>query len=160
MLFSLLIGSAQAETNIYVQNNTPHTITVNTKVEGPPLKRGAWSHRAIKVQPYERKGILRLQRRWRKTGHKRKKSSVFKTRLTIGQGPALEIRQRLRRRPIGPKLQMWQSAGKSPWVNDRRPRTMAWAAVKGQGPLVVRWRGYFGVTVGIAWSAVLSFVKK
>lgn len=115
LLISLLCFKVQAESYMYLTNNTMETLTLNTQQHGHSniTKGDQWDQLATIVKPLETVKFLRFNR---DQGIKWGKEYTFETKVT-GTPENIKLRQKLRGTMTFSK--MWLSAQDSPWFYDR-----------------------------------------
>ena len=148
---AFLLGNslAQAETRVFVQNNTPHLFTVDSSQTGAALDRGRWRQLVTVVEPAARTEVIRFNR---DEGIRKHKIFVFLTRLNltikaIGRDSSahgmIQLRQQLRGSDVN--SHMWQSLAGSgfedPWFDDRQTHRASWN-VAGHN-IEIKYRAFF-----------------
>lgn len=141
-LWLLASGLAQAQTTIFVQNNTAHDFEVtDISVSGDPISKSAWKPGANSIAQGERTGVLTLNRsgkvnwmdptpRFIEPG----KTAVFTTTIVAGGGEPIKLRQKLL--GTGKSSKMWYAIegaeGDYKWEMDDDNRDGVWPVGSGQ----------------------------
>ena len=58
VLAILALSLSLAETNVYFQNDTPHTLTIHVSVTGGLVKGRHWNQTTYEVQPWQKKSLI------------------------------------------------------------------------------------------------------
>lgn len=142
ILVVLALGSVPvfAETNVFVQNNTPFAFSVATQQSGASLRADAWQRGVNFIGPGRRDAVVRFNR---DSGITDGQTFFFSTALTKDAGNSVHLLQQLRGSTIG--SHMWQSlAGPGftdPWYDDRNTHAATWSS--GGISFRVLYRAYF-----------------
>jgi|GEM_PF-4014506 len=135
----LMWSAANAQTHIYVQNNTAHDLVVtDVSTSGGRLSKKAWKQGETKIATGDRKSVLRINRtgkfnwmdptpRFIEPG----KTIIFSTVIAadgVSDAATIQLRQKLL--GTGDSSDMWHSiegtVEKHDWYNDDAEYTALW----------------------------------
>lgn len=108
-------AQTQAESYVYLTNNTAKTLALDIRQSGSPLVKGEhWWQLATSVPPY---ATVRFLETNRDTGIKWGKTYYYDTTVTAEDGSSVVLQQRLK--GTWNFSNIWHGTSNSPWYDDR-----------------------------------------
>ncbi len=137
-VFLAVTGSAVADTEVFVRNNTPHFFTIRHSIRQPgtdPLPIGSYYWNTHQIQPMVRTKLLQFTRA---AGVKNGEEYELHSELRLGD-ESIDLRQKMRGTPFHSKL--WYSATNDPWFEGRDWHVTQWNTKRGL--IEVAYRAYY-----------------
>lgn len=111
-----------SQTDVFLKNETPFTLTIEVEVSGHPLAHEKWGNPRTELKPGERDRVLWFSR---SSGITNNEEFLFSTRVSA-QGQTVLLRQKLKGTALD--SHMWHTVADEPWFADRDTHAVRWSA--------------------------------